>query len=99
MTICNGPKLNGMDVNDGVPEGIAICSVVGTPLFIGTGNEPPSTPYFIFNGSNWALSSASGARRLDVVGCGRSTAAARTSAIRIPRNARHRWGKKLLALP
>jgi hypothetical protein len=98
-TDCNGPKLNGMDINFGVAEGIAICSVVGQPLFITNVNGSlAATPYFVFNGSNWALSSAGGANRIDAVGCGRSTAAAGTSAVRIPGNARQRSGTKVLAL-
>jgi Collagen triple helix repeat (20 copies) len=98
-TNCNGPKLNGMDIRFGNAEGLAICTVVGAPVFISnTGLTPASIPYFIWNGSNWALSSASGALRIDSIGCTRSSAAARNSAMRFNRSARHVRGEKRLVL-
>ena len=54
---CVGPKLNGMDIRSGVGEAATICDAVtgppvsSTPIALGEAN----LPFFIWNGSNWAL--------------------------------------------
>jgi hypothetical protein len=57
-TECDGPKLNGLDIRFGIAEANAICNVVtgGGFSFVFT-NSLAAVPYFIWNGSNWALSS------------------------------------------
>jgi hypothetical protein len=68
---CNGPKLNGMDIRFGIAEGNAICNVVTGGGFntIFTQNTPAAIPYFVWNGSNWALTSTAGVFRIDVLTC------------------------------
>ena len=69
-TTCNDPRLNGIDIRFGFPEAGAICNAVA-----GNGNLAASTsptaatvPYFIWNGTNWALASTP-VSRIDVMVC------------------------------
>ena len=61
-TTCVGPLLNGMQIEVGFGELITICDAVSGG-FTAAGISGPSAatvPYFIWNGSNWALSSLVG---------------------------------------
>jgi hypothetical protein len=50
-----------MDIRLDFPELIEICAAVTGPAHIGIagGSIPAVVPYFIWNGSNWALNSSS----------------------------------------
>jgi hypothetical protein len=51
-------KLNGLDIRLGIPEANAVCnSVTGGGFNVGSGVGDTAGPYFIWNGSNWALAS------------------------------------------
>jgi len=69
-TTCNGPKLNGMDIRLDFPEAEAICNVVvgNTSLAAFSTPTPATVPYFIWNGTNWALASTP-ANRIDGITC------------------------------
>ena len=59
ITTCNGLKLNGVDVRIAVAEAQRICNTVtGLGFSSASGGGTASTPHFIWNGTNWALSSA-----------------------------------------
>jgi Collagen triple helix repeat (20 copies) len=69
-TTCSGPLLNGMDIRFGIPEGNAICNVVtGGGFNTIFSNSPPAVPYFIWNGSSWALSSTAISNRIVNLSC------------------------------
>jgi Collagen triple helix repeat (20 copies) len=69
-TSCSGLKLNGMDVRLGVTEAIVICnSVTGQGFITASGIGSAATPYFIWNGTAWALSSAVGASPMQSITC------------------------------
>jgi Collagen triple helix repeat (20 copies) len=56
---CQGPKLNGLDVRLAVAEATAICNAVtGSGFSSASGSGTAAVPYFIWDGSNWALASA-----------------------------------------
>ena len=69
-TTCNGPTLNGMDIRFGIAEAEAICKVIfgNTNFAISTAPTAAKVPYFIWNGTNWALASTA-ASRIDVIQC------------------------------
>ena len=47
-----------MDIRFGLAEGVTICGAVTGPSSVTVFNGgPASVPYFIWNGSNWALAS------------------------------------------
>ena len=59
LTTCTGLKLNGVDVRIAVAEAQRIClTVTGAGFASASGGGNASTPHFIWNGTNWALSSA-----------------------------------------
>lgn len=69
-TQCDGPKLNGLDIRFGTAEANAICNVVtGGGFFFVFSNSPAAVPYFIWNGSNWALSSTANTNRIVSFAC------------------------------
>ena len=52
-------KLNGLDIRQGIPEVLAICNAItGAGFQSASGAGLAEVPYFIWNGSNWALASA-----------------------------------------
>jgi hypothetical protein len=60
-TTCVGPMLNGMQIEVGFAELITICDAVGGISAGGmSGTSTATLPYFIWNGSSWALSSSVG---------------------------------------
>jgi hypothetical protein len=65
---CQGMKLNGMDIRLDFPEAQTICGAVTGPGggLVGSGPGTASVPYFIWNGSNWALASATVAPMQDL---------------------------------
>jgi hypothetical protein len=69
-TTCGDPRLNGMEIRFGGAEAEAICNAIfgNSNWGIHTSN-PAAFPYFIWNGSSWALSSAAGANRIDAIQC------------------------------
>jgi hypothetical protein len=71
VTSCVGPKLNGMDIAAGTAGWFRICTAVTGAVRGGsflTSSGPAAIPNFIWNGSNWALSSASAGRVVNI-GC------------------------------
>jgi len=69
-TTCDGPKLNGLDIRFGIAEANAICHVVtGGGFNFVFSNSPPAVPYFIWNGSSWALSSTAISFRIVSLNC------------------------------
>jgi Collagen triple helix repeat (20 copies) len=59
---CQGMKLNGLDIGaEGfTATGTAVCNAVtGAGWFLIVFGPPAAVPHFFWNGSNWALSSAS----------------------------------------
>jgi hypothetical protein len=83
-TTCQGLKLNGSDVTTrpGFPEATAICGVIatGTPGGVVTISGNAAVPYFIWNGSNWALASDTAPRMSNLLcDVSASAVAARTS--------------------
>jgi hypothetical protein len=68
-TECASPRLNGIEIRFGGPEANAICNAVFGNNNFGIGTSTPATvPYFIWNGSNWALASTA-ANRIDDIDC------------------------------
>jgi hypothetical protein len=69
-TTCNGPRLNGIDIRLDFPEAEAICNaIVGNGNLSAASNPTAATvPYFIWNGTNWALASTP-VNRIDVMVC------------------------------
>jgi hypothetical protein len=68
-TECASPRLNGIEIRFGAPEANAICNAVFGNNNFGIGTSTPATvPYFIWNGSNWALASTA-ASRIDDIAC------------------------------
>jgi Collagen triple helix repeat (20 copies) len=68
-TECASPRLNGIEIRFGGPEANAICNAVFGNNNFGIGTSTPATvPYFIWNGSNWALASTA-ANRIDDIAC------------------------------
>ena len=68
-TQCVGPRLNGIEIRFGFAEAKAICTVIfGNTNFAISTSTPAAVPYFIWNGSNWALASTA-ASRIDNIGC------------------------------
>ena len=69
-TTCGDPRLNGMEIRFGGAEAEAICNAIfgNTNWGINT-STPAALPYFIWNGSSWALASAAGANRIDGIQC------------------------------
>jgi hypothetical protein len=62
-------KLNGLDIRLAGAEANAICNAVtGAALSAASGFPPAEVPYFIWNGSNWALASTPNSP-LDDLGC------------------------------
>ena len=83
-TTCQGLKLNGSDVTTGpgFPEATAICGAIatGTPGGVVTISGNAAVPYFIWNGSNWALASDTAPRMSNLLcDVSASASAARTS--------------------
>jgi hypothetical protein len=70
-TTCNDPRLNGMDIRLGFAEAGAICNVVvgNSSLFASSNPTVATVPYFIWNGTNWALASTTPVNRIDVITC------------------------------
>lgn len=69
-TECDGAKLNGTDIRFGISEANAICHVVtGADFSFIFSNGPPAVPYFVWNGSSWALSSTAISFRIVNFGC------------------------------
>jgi hypothetical protein len=58
-----------MDINLGPPEATEICNVVTGADYAFAAGPPAAVPYFIWNGSNWALSSTAGAFRIAQIAC------------------------------
>jgi Collagen triple helix repeat (20 copies) len=68
-TECASPRLNGIEIRFGSPEANAICNAVFGNNNFGISTSTPATlPYFIWNGSNWALASTA-ASRIDDINC------------------------------
>jgi hypothetical protein len=66
---CQGMKLNGLDIRLGGAEAREICNAItGAGFNAAAGTPPAEVPYFIWNGSNWALTTALDAP-LDDLGC------------------------------
>jgi collagen triple helix repeat protein len=59
FAVCNGPKLNGVDIRAGGFEFLRICATVtgGAPAGV-SGTPPSAVPHFLWTGTAWALSSA-----------------------------------------
>jgi hypothetical protein len=71
-TTCSGPELNGMDIAFAIPAWREICDVVTGAFRSGSilnGAGAATAPYFIWNGSSWALSSTAGASRTIGINC------------------------------
>jgi hypothetical protein len=67
---CQGMKLNGLDILQAGAEANAICdTVTGAALSSASGFPPVEVPYFIWNGSNWALEANPNQQPLDDLGC------------------------------
>jgi collagen triple helix repeat protein len=59
IATCLGLKLNGIDVRLAVPEANRVCnSVTGLGFSSASGSGSAANPHFIWNGTNWELSSA-----------------------------------------
>ena len=69
-TTCNAPRLNGIDIRLDFPEAEAICNAVAGNGNLSAASNPTAAtvPYFIWNGTNWALASTP-ANRIDVIVC------------------------------
>jgi hypothetical protein len=94
ITVCEGMRLNGLEVHYGLSEAHEICIAVS-----GDGARQLSTdalaavPYFIWNGSNWALDSTRFVRMATLT-CNVSPSAAaarmiRKQTISVARSATH----------
>jgi hypothetical protein len=86
-TSCGEPELNGMDIAFAVAAWFTLCAAVNGDIRVGStliGSGAAAVPYFIWSGSNWALSSAP-ATRMTSVSCtlAASVAASRFSTRRI----------------
>ncbi len=85
-TTCAGPMLNGMQIEVGIGELITICNAVGGALTgaVISGVTAATVPYFVWNGSNWALSSSVGPIGATNISCDFAASAAplRTSVQR-----------------
>ena len=70
VTRCVSPRLNGLEIRFGGGDAETICNaIVGNTNFaIGTGTAA-TAPYFIWNGSSWALASNTGFNRIDDIAC------------------------------
>lgn len=89
-----GMKLNGLDVRLGSAEAGAICNAVtGAGFSTASGSGLADVPYFIWNGSNWALASLS-VPPMDNLNC--HLGAAPTGAV--VRRSSTRAGKKVTIL-
>ncbi|MEV0183752.1 hypothetical protein AB0I54_31340 [Streptomyces sp. NPDC050625] len=68
---CNGPKINGLDIRLSGIEAQAICNfVTGQGFNTASGMGAAATPYVIWTGTTWALSSA-GATPMQNINCDR----------------------------
>jgi Collagen triple helix repeat (20 copies) len=66
-TGCGGPRLNGMEIRFALSEWTAICNAVtGGGFFVAATQTSATVPYFIWNGSNWALASTAASRTDDL---------------------------------
>jgi hypothetical protein len=82
-TNCQGPQLNGMDIRLGFPELVEICdAVTGPHNAAASGAVAATAPYFIWNGSNWALSSTVGFNAMQSIACATGTSVASAAAQR-----------------
>jgi hypothetical protein len=61
-TVCNTLMLNGMDVYLDFPSITAICNAVTGKGWVSTASGTIALPAFIWNGSNWVLSSTGGTK-------------------------------------
>jgi hypothetical protein len=69
-TTCSAPRLNGMEIRFGGAEADAICNAIeGNHNFSISTTTLATVPYFIWNGSNWALTSTAGVSRIDEISC------------------------------
>jgi len=68
---CNDPRLNGIDIRLDFPEAGAICNAVAGNGNLSASSNPTvaTVPYFIWNGTNWTLASATPVNRIDVMTC------------------------------
>jgi collagen triple helix repeat protein len=90
-TSCAGPLLNGVDIAVSIGALLAICDALtgATQTFSSiSGSVAAAVPFFIWNGSNWALSTASATRASNVTCTLSASAAASQASIR-------RSGRKL----
>ena len=70
LTDCASSRLNGLEIRFGGAEAETICGAIAGKTNFGISTSTPATvPYFIWNGSNWALSSATGFSRIDDIVC------------------------------
>jgi collagen triple helix repeat protein len=89
-TTCVGPMLNGMQIEVGFGELITICNAVGGVPFGAMGGTSAATaPYFVWNGSNWALSSSAGPTAATNMFCDGFSASAAPSRTSVQRSGKH----------
>ena len=88
VAICQGLTLNGVEIRWNIPEANAICNAVtgAGANSLTTDVVVPAIPYFIWNGSAWALASTApppaGTFRMTVLVCNISSSAAAARMIR-----------------
>ena len=82
---CQGMKLNGLDIRQDIAEILAVCNAVtGAGFTSANGSGVADVPYFIWNGTNWALASANvpPIDNLNCLGATLASAAAQRSSTR-----------------
>jgi hypothetical protein len=58
--MCSEPLLNGLEIFDGLAEATTICSTFGATPFNETSDTPTGPQQVFWNGTNWAVGTASG---------------------------------------
>jgi hypothetical protein len=59
LTMCSDPLLNGLEIFDGLAEAATICSTFGATPFDQTSAGPVGSQQVFWNGTNWAVGTAS----------------------------------------